>query len=126
MCISTSTDPSPGSIIMKMDIGVVGEQGHGHRGVGEVLSDHQAVRRMPKGLSWLPACQMETRSAFQVSTGPTEGACVGTREMLPPPEVRAFWMIVIGCRSTTRVRSRRYSSGVGGASSSRLRAVTGH
>ena len=31
----------------------------------------KAVRRWPKGLSWLPACQIETFSAFQVSTGPT-------------------------------------------------------
>ena len=38
----------------------------------------------------MPACQMETFSACQVSTGPTEMARVGTREMFPPPDVRAF------------------------------------
>src|SRR3954468_24490824 len=63
----------------------------------------------------MPACQMEILSARQVSTGPTEIACVGTREMFPPPEVRAFWAIVKGCRSTTRVGSLRYSAGEGGS-----------
>ena len=37
-----------------------------------------AVSRWPKGLSWLPACQIETRSAIQVSAGPTVMALVGT------------------------------------------------
>ena len=41
----------------------------------EIIS---AVSRMPNGLSWLPACQMETRSAFHVSNGPTVAAWVGT------------------------------------------------
>src|SRR4051812_35318976 len=36
--------------------------------------------------------------------------------ILPPPEVLAFCAIVIGCRSTTRVVSCLYSSGVGGSS----------
>src|SRR5678816_449061 len=58
---------------------------------------------------------METFSACHVSTGPTEIACVGTSEMLPPPEVRAFWATVRGCKSTTRVVSLRYSAGDGGA-----------
>ena len=71
---------------------------------------------MPNGLSWLPACQIETFSAFQVSTGPTLSAWLGTFGTTPPPEVRAFWIIVIGCRSTTRVASLRYSAGEGGAS----------
>ena len=78
----------------------------------EIIRD---VRRMPNGLSWQPACQMETFSAFQVSNGPTVAACVGTSEMLPPPEVRAFCMTVIGWRSTMRVFSFRYSAGDGGA-----------
>ena len=72
------------------------------------------VSRWPNGLSWLPACQIETFSAFQVSTGPTLIACVGTLVTTPPPEVRAFWMIVIGCNSTSRVPSLRYSAGDGG------------
>src|SRR5207249_5554261 len=72
------------------------------------------VSRWPKGLSCLPACQMETFSAFHVSTGPTLIAFVGTRAMLPPPEVRAFCAMVKGCSSTTRVASLRYSSGDGG------------
>src|SRR5947208_2005466 len=58
---------------------------------------------------------MEIFSACHVSTGPTEIALVGTSEMLPPPEVRAFWAIVSGCRSTTRVVNLRYSAGEGGA-----------
>src|SRR5256885_4054045 len=58
---------------------------------------------------------METFSAFHVSTGPTEIACVGTSEMFPPPDVRAFWAMVSGCKSTTRVASLRYSAGDGGA-----------
>src|SRR6188474_2172253 len=58
---------------------------------------------------------METFSAFHVSTGPTEIACVGTSEILPPPEVRAFCATVSGCKSTTRVVSLRYSAGDGGA-----------
>src|SRR5438552_11729790 len=62
----------------------------------------------------MPACQMETFSAFHVSTGPTLIAFVGTRAMLPPPEVRAFCAMVKGCSSTTRVASLRYSSGDGG------------
>ena len=41
-------------------------------------------------------------------------ALVGTIEMFPPPLVRAFWAMVSGCKSTTRVGSLRYSSGVGG------------
>ena len=53
------------------------------------------VRRMPKALSWQPACQMDTFSDFQVSTGPTVAACVGTMAMLPPPEVRAFCITVM-------------------------------
>jgi len=57
---------------------------------------------------------MDTFSASQVSTGPTVMAWVGTREMLPPPEVRAFWAMVSGCKSTTRVASLRYSAGEGG------------
>src|ERR671920_331264 len=58
---------------------------------------------------------METRSAFQVSSGPTVAACVGTAATYPPPLVRAFWMTVIGCRSVTRVLSLRYSLGGGGS-----------
>src|SRR6266436_841158 len=57
---------------------------------------------------------METFSAIQVSTGPTEIACVGTREIFPPPDVRAFCAMVSGCKSTTRVGSFRYSAGLGG------------
>ena len=38
---------------------------------------------MPKGLSWQPACQIETFSAFQVSTGPTVAAWVGTSDIIP-------------------------------------------
>ena len=76
----------------------------------------RAVRRWPNGLSWWPACQIDTFSAFHVSTGPTVIALVGTSEMLPPPLVRAFCAMVSGCRSTTRVASLRYSAGDGGAS----------
>ena len=75
----------------------------------------KAVSRWPKGLSCVPACQMETFSAFHVSAGPTEIALRGTPATFPPPEVRAFWTSVSGCRSTTRVVSCRYSSGVGGS-----------
>src|SRR5438270_3805425 len=74
------------------------------------------VSRCPNGLSWLPACQIETFSACQVSIGPTEIAFVGTSEIFPPPEVRAFWAMVKGCKSTTRVVSLRYSAGEGGLS----------
>src|SRR4029450_3093824 len=74
-----------------------------------------AVNRWPKGLSCCPACQIETFSAFHVSTGPTVIACVGTSEILPPPLVRAFCAMVSGWSSTTRVVSLRYSAGVGGA-----------
>src|SRR2546430_3088661 len=59
---------------------------------------------------------METFSACHVSTGPTDMALVGTSEMLPPPDVRAFWAMVSGCRSTTRVVSFRHSAGEGGLS----------
>ena len=72
------------------------------------------LRRCPNGLSCRPACQMETFSAFHVSTGPTLMAFVGTSAMLPPPEVRAFWATVNGCKSTTRVASFRYSAADGG------------
>ena len=48
------------------------------------------VNRMPNALSCMPACQMETFSAFQVSNGPTVAARVGTSATCPPPEVRAF------------------------------------
>src|SRR5207253_8459326 len=72
------------------------------------------VSRWPNGLSCMPACQMETFSAFHVSTGPTLIALVGTKVMLPPPEVRAFCAMVMGCRSTTRVVNLRYSAGLGG------------
>ena len=40
--------------------------------------------------------ELETRSAFHVSTGPTEHACVGTPATYPPPLVRAFWITVMG------------------------------
>ena len=50
----------------------------------------------------------------QVSTGPTEIAWVGTSEIFPPPDVRAFCAMVSGCKSTTRVVSLRYSAGEGG------------
>src|ERR1051325_436512 len=59
---------------------------------------------------------METFSAFHVSAGPTEMACVGTSEMFPPPDVRAFCATVSGCKSTTRVVSLRCSAGEGGLS----------
>src|SRR6185503_730582 len=78
----------------------------------EIIS---VVRRWPNGLSCLPACQMDTLSAFHVSTGPTLMARVGTSEMFPPPDVRAFCAMVNGCKSTTRVASLRYSAGDGGA-----------
>ena len=71
---------------------------------------------MPKGLSWWPGCQMETVSAFHVSYGPTDIACDGTDCTTPPPEVRAFWIRVMGWSSTIRVRSWRWTSGGGGAS----------
>src|SRR5262245_59249657 len=72
------------------------------------------VSRWPNGLSCIPACQMETFSAFHVSTGPTEIAFVGTREIFPPPDVRAFCASVNGCKSTTRAVSLRDSAGGGG------------
>src|SRR5882762_143686 len=87
-------------------------------GTHEVASPFEmryAVSRWPNGLSCVPACQMETFSAFHVSTGPTVIALVGTMAMLPPPLVRAFCAMVSGCRSTTRVASLRYSAGEGGA-----------
>src|SRR5436189_1350258 len=83
---------------------------------GTFLAIIRQVSRWPNGLSWKPACQMETFSACQVSTGPTEMAFVGTSEMLPPPEVRAFCAMVSGCKSTTRVVSLRHSAGEGGLS----------
>src|ERR1700761_303816 len=87
----------------------------GTQDVASFLEMRYAVSRWPKGLSCVPACQMETFSAFHVSTGPTVIACVGTMAMFPPPLVRAFCAMVSGCRSTTRVASRRYSIGHGGA-----------
>ena len=42
----------------------------------------QAVSRWPKGLSWLPACQMDTFSgmmAFQVADGPATAARMAAR-----------------------------------------------
>ena len=63
------------------------------RSAFEIIS---AVSRWPNGLSCVPACQIDTFSAFQVSTGPTVIAFVGTRGMLPPPLVRAFCAIVSG------------------------------
>ena len=85
---------------------MVGQQRHGHGGIGQSFWDIiQVVSRMPKGLSWVPACQMETFSAFQVSTGPTVAARVGASDTCPPPQVRAFWITVMGCRSVTRVGS---------------------
>src|SRR5204862_5440009 len=83
---------------------------------GSFFAIIRQVNRCPNGLSWLPACQIETFSAFQVSAGPTEIACVGTSEIFPPPDVRAFCAMVSGCRSTTRVVSLRHSAGDGGAS----------
>src|SRR5436305_940095 len=64
----------------------------------------------------MPACQIETFSAFQVSTGPTVMALVGIIAILPPPEVLAFCAIVMGCRSTTLVVNFLYSSTGGGLS----------
>src|SRR5262245_17421753 len=83
---------------------------------GTLFEIIKVVNRCPKGLSCVPACQIETFSAFHVSTGPTEIACVGTSATFPPPEVRAFCAIVSGWRSTTRVASLRYSAGGGGSS----------
>src|SRR6185436_13961450 len=76
----------------------------------------QVVRRWPNGLSCVPACQIDTFSARQVSSGPTLIAFIGTSAMLPPPEVRAFCAIVSGCNSTTRVGNWRYSPDGGGLS----------
>src|SRR3954465_12380994 len=87
----------------------------GHEASGIFFEIINVVRRMPNGLSCMPACQMLIFSAFQVSTGPTEQACVGTPATYPPPLVRAFWMTVMGCKSTMRVFSFRYSDGVGGS-----------
>ena len=95
---------------------MLGEQRHRHARIGDALEIISAVSRWPKGLSCVPACQIETFSALQVSTGPTVIACVGTSAMLPPPLVRAFCAMVSGCRSTTRVASWRYSAAEGGAS----------
>ena len=44
---------------------------------GIFLAIMRQVRRWPKGLSCMPACQMETFSAFQVSTGPTRDGLGG-------------------------------------------------
>ena len=60
----------------------------------------RADNLIPKGLSWWPGCQIETVSAFHVSSGPTVTASWGTFWTTPPPEVRAFWIKVIGCSST--------------------------
>ena len=57
---------------------------------------------------------METFSAFQVSTGPTVMALVGTSGMLPPPDVRAFCAMVIGMQIDDAGVSLRYSAGDGG------------
>ncbi len=43
-------------------------------------------------------------------------ASVGTKATLPPPLVRAFWVMVTGWSFTNRVPSLRYSAGLGGAS----------
>ena len=67
----------------------------------------------------------ETFSAIQVWTGPTVMARVGTPVTTPPELVRAFCMQVMGCRSTTRVDSSLYSSGLGGACSYLPSLLTG-
>jgi hypothetical protein len=66
------------AVVVEMDVGVVGQQGHGDGRVGTRLEIISAVSRWPNGLSWLPACQMLTRPAFHVSTGPTLHARRGT------------------------------------------------
>src|SRR5437588_11014861 len=83
---------------------------------GIFLAIIRQVNRCPKGLSCIPACQIDTFSACHVSIGPTEMAWVGTSEIFPPPEVRAFWAMVRGCNSTTRVASLQYPAGDGGLS----------
>ena len=95
----------------ELHVGVIGQQRHRHRGIGQALGNHQAGQAESRTGCRAPGCQIETFSACQVCTGPTVMACVGTSGMLPPPEVRAFWMMVRGCNSTTRVPSRRYCSG---------------
>ena len=63
---------------------------------GSRLAIISVVSRWPNGLSCVPACQIETFSAYHVSTGPTVIAFDGTMEMFPPPDVRAFWASVTG------------------------------
>ena len=68
------------AIVVEMHVRVIREQGHRVELSGTFLLIINAVSRWPKGLSCVPACQMLTRSAFHVSAGPTEHACVGTIE----------------------------------------------
>jgi len=94
---------------------MIRQQAHRVELSGIRLEIIKAVRRMPKGLSWNPACQMLTRSAFHVSTGPTLHAWIGTPATSPP---RSCGVLDHRHRVQIRLRvlSLRYSSGVGGLS----------
>ena len=59
--------------------------------------------------TWMPYRDL---FCFPCLNRPTERAWTGTVETAPPPEVRAFCMIVKGCKSTILVASFRYSSGL--------------
>ena len=71
-CISTSQRADAAAEVVELHVRMIGQQRHRHgrvrRCVFEIIS---VVSRWPNGLSCLPACQMETFSAFHVSTGPT-------------------------------------------------------
>jgi hypothetical protein len=101
-------------VVVELHVRVVGQQRHRHGGVGDALWRSSGGQALPKGLSWCRPARSRPFRPSRSRRGPTVAAWVGTSATLPPPEVRAFWMMVIGCRSTTRVPSLRYSSGEGG------------
>ena len=71
---------------------------------GTRLEIMSAVRRMPKGLSCAPACQIDTRPDFQVSAGPTEIAWEGKDESLLENHTAAVTRTWPGLYVKSRVR----------------------
>jgi hypothetical protein len=82
----------------------VGVEGGGGQCTGGMIESAELTWRLREQQDVGGVIAMDvTRPAFHVSNGPTVQARVGTCGTYPPPLVRAFWITVIGCRSTTRV-----------------------
>ncbi len=74
----------------KLHVGMISQERHRHRRIGESLGDHQCGEPHAEGVVVIAGLPDRNFFGFPRFDGQTVAARVGTSATCPPPEVRAF------------------------------------